>query len=56
MATLCDTAVSLLDDSQLEGNLEEMHWSLTSLFHRRLIHLQRCLDDNKCEVRESMSA
>ena len=56
MATLFDTTISLLDDSQLEDNLEEMLWSLTSLFHRRLTHLQRRLDDNECDVRESMSA
>ena len=56
MATLFDTTISLLDDSQLEDNLEEMLWSLTSLFHRRLTHLQRRLDDNECEIRDSMSA
>jgi hypothetical protein len=55
MATLFDTTVSLLDDSQLEDNLEEMLWSLTSLFHRRLTHLQRRLDDHEFEVRESMA-
>jgi hypothetical protein len=55
MATLFDTTISLLDDSQLEDNLEEMLWSLTSLFHRRLTHLQRRLDDNECEVRESLT-
>jgi hypothetical protein len=55
MATLFDTIVSLLDDSQLEDNIEEMLWSLTSLFHRHLTHLQRSLDDNEFEVRESMA-
>jgi hypothetical protein len=47
MVTLFDTTISLLDDSQLEDNLEEMLWSLTSLFHRRLTHLQRRLDDSE---------
>lgn len=55
MATLFNTTISLLDGSQLEDNLEEMLWSLTTLFHRRLTHLQRRLDDNECEVRDSMS-
>ena len=36
MATLFDTTIGLLTGSQLEDNLEEMLWSLTSIFHRRL--------------------
>ncbi len=55
MATLFETTIGLLDDSQLEDNLEEMLWSLTSLFHRRLTHIQKLLDDNEFELRESMA-
>ncbi|MCB2079468.1 MAG: DUF2493 domain-containing protein, partial [Novosphingobium sp.] len=38
-----------------EDNLEEMLWSPTSIFHRRLTHIQKLLDDNEFEVRESLS-
>ena len=55
MATLFDTTIGLLTGSQLEDNLEEMLWSLTSIFHRRLTHIQKLLDDNEFEVRESLS-
>ena len=41
MATLFDTTIVLLTGSQLEDNLEEMLWSLTSIFHRRLTHIQK---------------
>ncbi|QEW23673.1 hypothetical protein LA6_005911 (plasmid) [Marinibacterium anthonyi] len=40
MATLFDTTIGLLTGSQLGDNLEEMLWSLTSIFHRRLTHIQ----------------
>ncbi|SMO91530.1 Protein of unknown function [Thalassovita litoralis] len=55
MATLFDTTIGLLTGSQLEDNLEEMLWSLTSIFHRRLTHIQKLLDDNEFEVRESLA-
>ena len=55
MATLFDTTIGLLTGSQLEDNLEEMLWSLTSIFHRRLTHIQKRLDDNEFEVRESLA-
>lgn len=55
MATLFDTTVGILTGSQLEDNLEEMLWSLTSIFHRRLTHIQKLLDDNVFEVRESLA-
>ena len=51
MTTLFETTIGLLTDSQLEDNLEEMLWSLTSIFHRRLSFLQKRLDDNEGEVR-----
>ncbi len=55
IATLFDTTIGLLTGSQLEDNLEEMLWSLTSIFHRRLTHIQKLLDDNEFEVRESLA-
>lgn len=55
MASLFDTTIGLLTGSQLEDNLEEMLWSLTSIFHRRLTHIQKLLDDNEFEVRESLA-
>lgn len=53
MATLCATTISLLTGSQLEDNLEEMLWSLTSIHHHGLTHNQKLLDNNEFEVRES---
>lgn len=55
MAALFDTSIDLLTGSQLEDNLDEMLWSLTSIFHRRLTHIQKLLDDNDFEVRESLA-
>lgn len=55
MATLFETTIGLLTGSQLEDNLEELLWSLTSIFHRRLAHIQKLLDDSEFEVRESLA-
>lgn len=52
MASLFETTASLLTGSQLEDDLQEMLWSLTSMFHRRLTHLQKRLDDNDAELRD----
>ncbi|WP_229864462.1 hypothetical protein [Seohaeicola zhoushanensis] len=45
IATLFGTTIGLLTSSQLEDHLEEVLWSLTSICHRRLTHIQKLLDD-----------
>lgn len=44
----------LLSDTQLEEDLEEILWSLTNIFHRRLALIERRLDENEAEQREMM--
>jgi len=56
MATLFETTTSLLIGSQLETDIEELLWSLTSMFHRRLINIQRRSDDNDIELRDMIEA
>jgi hypothetical protein len=56
LATLFETTSNLLTGSQLEDDIEEMLWSLTNIFHRRLIHLQKCRDDNDGELRQMIDA
>lgn len=56
MGTLFDTTLSLLSESQLEDDLEEMLWSLTNIFHRRQTHLKKRFDDNELELRDMIDA
>jgi len=56
MVTLFETTSSLLSGSQLEDDLEEMLWSLTNVFHRRLTHLKKRFDDNDVELKELITA
>lgn len=56
IASMVDAMMALLSDTQLEDDLDEMLWSLTNIFHRRLIHIQRLLDDNESEQRELITA
>lgn len=56
MVTLFETTSSLLTGSQLEDDLDEMLWSLTNIFHRRLTHLQKRRDDNDAELRQMIDA
>lgn len=56
MATLFETTTSLMRGSQLETDIEELLWSLTNMFHRRLINIQRRFDDNDVELRDMLEA
>ncbi len=56
MVTLFETTAGLFTGSQLEDNLDEMLWSLTNVFHRRLTHLQKRRDDNDAELRQMIDA
>lgn len=56
LATLFETTSNLLTGSQLEDDIDEMLWSLTNIFHRRLTHLQKRRDDNDAELRQMIDA
>lgn len=51
---LFDTISGMLTQTQLEDDLEEMLWSFTNCFHRRLIHLKKRHDDNDGELRQML--
>jgi len=38
---------ALLADTRLEEDLEDLLWSLVNIFHRKIAHLDRMLDDNE---------
>lgn len=52
LEVLFETTSSLFTGNQLEDDLDEMLWSLTNIFHRRLTHLQKRRDDNDAELRQ----
>ena len=54
--TLFETTSALFTGNQLEDDLDEMLWSLTNMFHRRLTHLQKRRDDNDAELRQMIDA
>lgn len=51
---LFETISGMLTHTQLEDDLEEMLWSLTNIFHRRLTHLKKRHDDNDGELRQML--
>ncbi len=54
IASMVEATHMLLSDTQLEEDLEEMLWSLTNIFHRKLYLIERRLDDNEAEQRQMM--
>nr|WP_051645395.1 DUF2493 domain-containing protein [Labrenzia sp. DG1229] len=54
IGAMVDATHMLLSDTQLEEDLEEVLWSLTNIFHRRLALIERRLDDNEAEQRGMM--
>ena len=56
MNCLFDTMSGMMTGSQLEDDLEELLWSLTNVFHRRLVHLKKRHDDNDGALREMLEA
>lgn len=52
MIGLFSTIQDLLSDSQLEDDIEEILWSITNVFHRRITSISKRLDDNNCKLRE----
>ena len=52
--SMVEATYMLLADTQLEDDLEELLWSLTNIFHRRLGIIKRRLDENETEQRQLM--
>ncbi len=52
ITAMVEASHMLLADTQLEEDLQEMLWSLTNIFHRRLTNLERQLDENECDQRD----
>lgn len=51
IAGIVESLMAMFADTRLEGDLDEMLWSVANLFHRRMIHMQKRLDDNEGEQR-----
>ncbi|KPB00664.1 DUF2493 domain-containing protein [Ahrensia marina] len=56
MVSLFGSLQELLSGSQLEDDLEEVLWSMTNIFHRRIAALSKRLDDTDVSMRELLSA
>lgn len=57
-AQIGDVMANLRDifaDTRLEGEMEEMLWSLVNSFHRRLTHTGKRLDDTTLKIRQAMA-
>jgi hypothetical protein len=55
VAVLVSTMTDMFRDTRLEDETEEMLWSLTNIFHRRLGAIQKRLDDNEARQRASLT-
>lgn len=53
LEALIEATVSILHNTQLEDDLDEVLWSVTDIFHRRLMHIEKRLGDNEGKQRES---
>ena len=56
MNGLFEALSGLVAGSQIEDDLEELLWSMTNIFHRRLIQTKKRLDDNDSDLRAMLSA
>lgn len=52
VADMADALVATLEDTRLEGDLEDLLWALVHLFHRAEARLQHLLDANEDAQRE----
>lgn len=52
IAGMVDSLTEMLSDTRLEDELNELAWSLTNIFQRRLTQTQRQLDDTESKIRE----
>lgn len=55
VAALVSTMTDMFAETRLEDETEEMLWSLTNIFHRRLGSIQKRLDDNESRQRASLT-
>lgn len=53
IAACAETLAALLADTRLEDDTDDLLWSFTHIFHRRLAVLDRMLDDNEQAQRRS---
>ena len=56
MAAMFEASMTLLADTALEDELDEVLWSIVNIFHRRVSHIDRLLGDNESEQREMQRA
>jgi YspA, cpYpsA-related SLOG family len=55
IAAMFDTLAEPLMDTRLEPDVDDLLWSLTDLFHRKVSRVQRQLDDNESRQRRSQA-
>ena len=53
ITALMDTMASLVADTRLEDETDELLWSLVNTFHRRIVHTEKRLDDIELKQRQS---
>src|SRR3546814_8595331 len=47
---------ALMADTRLEDDLNDVLWNLVNIFHRKIAHLDRALDDNAQAQRRSQGS
>jgi hypothetical protein len=47
IADIFDALISTMVDTRLEPDLDELLWSMTNVFHRAVLRIERQLDDNE---------
>lgn len=55
IGSIVEALLSVFGDTRLEDDLDEMLWSVANIFHRRLIHTQKLLDDNEGAQRQLLA-
>ena len=55
LAAMFDAFATMLTDTRLEDDLADLLWSLVNIFHRRIDHIERALDDNEQAQRRSQA-
>ena len=56
IGVLFEAISRLMTGSQLEGDLEEMLWSLTNIFQRRMVQLQKQFDNITIEIKDMIKS
>jgi hypothetical protein len=55
LTVVFDGFATMLNDTQLEGDLEDLLWSTVNLFHRKIERIERDLDANEQAQRKSQA-